>query len=328
MAVTTVYSHFFTCPSCLTFEATCFNHNSTAVPIIQTVHSCTHISLTYLTDKFCATQPAAQSSLSDFLAIIDGQVTTKSKGLSSAGELDMTFNEWHQAWQWLLKLINQYYPDEFPLWHMHYSSIMLKETHAENWPLWLSYDTKVQHHSITTPLDPLNTKRGSSMTSMSTTAVIGSLHRFSLLQVLAYPHTPLHHCLTIILTSVFPTPTPLPGPVVIPFTLITLAQKQPHSAVASSVEDYHILQKTASPVPWSMANHYYSCDLLPQTPHAPIVTVGNAASDRMEKMATVCSVNMPENMPALSVATRHTMPSSAPLSSNFLIIVTPFIADS
>jgi len=66
----------------------------------------THVPLTYLTDKFCASQPAAQSSLSDFLAVVDGQVTTKSKGLSSTGELDMTFDEWHQAWQRLLKLIN------------------------------------------------------------------------------------------------------------------------------------------------------------------------------------------------------------------------------
>jgi hypothetical protein len=114
----------------------------------------THVPLTYLTDKFCASQPTSQSSLSDFLAIIDGHVTTKSKGLSTTGELDMTFDEWHQAWQRLLKLINQYHPDEFPLWRTHYSSIMLKETRAEDWHLWLSYDTEVRRHSVTTPLDP------------------------------------------------------------------------------------------------------------------------------------------------------------------------------
>jgi hypothetical protein len=114
----------------------------------------THVPLTYLTDKFCASQPAAQSSLSDFLAVVDGQVTTKSKGLSPAGELDMTFDEWHQAWQRLLKLINQYHPDEFASWRTHYSSMMIKETRAEDWPLWLSYDTEVRRRSVNTPLDP------------------------------------------------------------------------------------------------------------------------------------------------------------------------------
>ena len=57
-----------------------------------------HVLLIYLMDQFCALQHA-QSSLSDILAIIDGQVTTKLKSLSSAGELNMTFDKWHQAWQ-------------------------------------------------------------------------------------------------------------------------------------------------------------------------------------------------------------------------------------
>ena len=71
----------------------------------------THVPLTYLTDKFCASQPTAQSSLSDFLAVVDGQITTKSKSLSPIGELEMTFDEWYQAWQRLLKLINQHHPN-------------------------------------------------------------------------------------------------------------------------------------------------------------------------------------------------------------------------
>ena len=113
-----------------------------------------HIPLTYLTDSFCSSQQASQSSLSDFLAVIDGQLTTKSKSLSPAGELDMTFNEWHQAWQRLLKLIEQYHLEELALWQTHYSSIMVKETRGEDWPLWLAYDTEVRRRSVTTPLDP------------------------------------------------------------------------------------------------------------------------------------------------------------------------------
>ena len=113
-----------------------------------------HIPLTYLMDKFCSLQPTMQSSLVDFLAVIDGQVTTKLKSLSTTGELNMTFNEWHQAWQWLLKLINQYHPDELTLWQMHYMSNMVKEMQGKDWPLWLAYDTEVHHCSVTSSLDP------------------------------------------------------------------------------------------------------------------------------------------------------------------------------
>ena len=66
----------------------------------------------------------------------------------------MTFDEWHQAWQRLLKLIGQYHPEELILWRTHYSSIMVKETRGEDWPLWLAYDTEVRRRSVTTPLDP------------------------------------------------------------------------------------------------------------------------------------------------------------------------------
>jgi hypothetical protein len=139
---------------------------------------------------------------------------------------------------------------------------------------------------------------------------------------------PLHRRLAISLISVFPTVAAPLDPMVIPFALLTPAQKQPRGAVASSAEDYRMVQKTASPVPWSMANRYCSHNLLPQTPRAPIAAVGNTASGGMEKTATARSINAPENTPALSAATRRTMLSPAPLSSDFLIIVTPFIADA
>ena len=112
-----------------------------------------HIPLMYLTDSFCSSQQATQSSLSNFLAVIDSQLTMKSKSLSPVGELNMSFNEWHQAWQHLLKLIAQYHADELPLWQTHYSLIMVKETRGEDWPLWLAYDIEVRCRSVTTALD-------------------------------------------------------------------------------------------------------------------------------------------------------------------------------
>jgi hypothetical protein len=110
-----------------------------------------------------------QSSLADFLAVVDGQVTMKSKSLSTTGKLDMTFDEWHQAWQWLLKLIDQYHPDELTLWQMHYMLIMVKETQGEDWPLWLAYDIEVHRHSVTSSSTLLNSRRGYLMTSMCIT---------------------------------------------------------------------------------------------------------------------------------------------------------------
>lgn len=87
-------------------------------------------------------------------------------------------------------------------------------------------------------------------------------------------------------------------------------------------------EKTVWPAPWSMENHYYSCNLPPQTPHALTAMVANTASDGMEKMATALSINAPMNTPAPSAVTRHTTPSPAPPFSDFLIIVTPFITDA
>ena len=45
-------------------------------------------------------------------------------------------------------------------------------------------------------------------------------------------------------------------------------------------------------------------------------------------MATAPSTSLLVNMPAPSAVTRYTMPSHAPLSSDFLIIITLFIADA
>ena len=140
------------------------------------------------------------------------------------------------------------------------------------------------------PSTPLNSKRGFSMTSTSATAVIESSRRFILLQILAHLHMPLHRRLTISLTSVSLTVVAPLKPMAIPFALLTPAQKQPCGAIASSVEDYRMVQKTASPVPWSMANRYCSHNLLPQTPCAPITMVGNTASGGMEKNGN-CTFN-------------------------------------
>jgi len=114
----------------------------------------THVPLTYLTNNFLRLPAGSPILLIRFPHCRRRSSYNQVEGPSSIGELDMTFDEWHQTWQRLLKLINQYHPDEFNLWRMLDSSIMLKETRAEDWSLWLSYDTEIRRRSVTTPLDP------------------------------------------------------------------------------------------------------------------------------------------------------------------------------
>jgi hypothetical protein len=68
----------------------------------------THVPLTYLTDKGCLLKNKSLLNASQDILSFDPttcQVVTTSKVLSDNGELDMTFDEWHQAWRHLLDLI-------------------------------------------------------------------------------------------------------------------------------------------------------------------------------------------------------------------------------
>ena len=80
------------------------------------------------------------TSSSDDVLTIDsatGQISTSSKSLSDDGELDLSFDEWHQAWHHLLDLIRTYIPDEFAMWEVHYHFILNSDNRAELWPLYL-----------------------------------------------------------------------------------------------------------------------------------------------------------------------------------------------
>jgi hypothetical protein len=60
-----------------------------------------------------------------------GQVVPTSKALNDNGELELTFDEWHQAWRCLLELIKSYLPQEFLLGEIHYSFILNNENRSE-----------------------------------------------------------------------------------------------------------------------------------------------------------------------------------------------------
>jgi hypothetical protein len=116
-----------------------------------------HIPLTYLTDKGCLLKDRPLAGASQELLTIDGvtgRIQTSSKSLSDAGELDLTFDEWHQAWCRLLDLIRTFLPNEFLMWEIHYSSILNNENRAELWPLYLAYDAEIRRRATQLPIDP------------------------------------------------------------------------------------------------------------------------------------------------------------------------------
>ena len=83
-----------------------------------------------------------------------GKILTSVKSLSPKGELELTFDEWIQAWHRLLILIKRYLPHEYNNWHSHYSSILNNSTRAMRWLLWLTYDTEVRRRSVSESIDP------------------------------------------------------------------------------------------------------------------------------------------------------------------------------
>ena len=64
-----------------------------------------HVPLTYLTDKGCLFKDRSSTVLAQDLLTVDptsGAIQTTSTSLSEEGELDLTFDEWHQAWRRLV----------------------------------------------------------------------------------------------------------------------------------------------------------------------------------------------------------------------------------
>jgi hypothetical protein len=116
-----------------------------------------HVPLIFLTDKGCLLKDKPTIGGSCELLTIDsitGQIQTSSKPLSDAGELDLTFDEWHQAWRRLLELIETYIPDELQMWKIHHSFILNNDNRAELWPLYLAYDAEVRKKATQLPIDP------------------------------------------------------------------------------------------------------------------------------------------------------------------------------
>ena len=117
----------------------------------------THVPLVYLTDKYCAEKNGiATGTIQETLSLDheSGKLTTTIKELSTIGELDLSFDEWHQAWNRLLSLIQEFVPEEHASWNHHFTRIRDSQTRATYWPIWVSYDYEIRHRATRTGIDP------------------------------------------------------------------------------------------------------------------------------------------------------------------------------
>ncbi|KAJ7120593.1 hypothetical protein C8R43DRAFT_900594, partial [Mycena crocata] len=117
----------------------------------------THVPLQYLTDKFCGlNNGTAARALNDLFTMdgSSGSVVSVAKELPVEGELTLTFDEWFQAWQRLLQLIEEFVADEYDAWIVHYESILHRPTRALQWQLCLAYDSRVRRLATISKIDP------------------------------------------------------------------------------------------------------------------------------------------------------------------------------
>jgi hypothetical protein len=116
-----------------------------------------HVPLQYLTDKFCGLNNGTTAKALNDLFTMDGSsgtVVSVAKELPFEGELTLTFDEWFQAWQRLLQLIQEFVPEEYQLWLFHYESILQRPMRAQQWPLCLAYDSRIRRLATVSPIDP------------------------------------------------------------------------------------------------------------------------------------------------------------------------------
>ena len=114
-----------------------------------------HVPLMFLTDKGCLFKDkSTANSNQDMLTLVNGHILTNPKPRSDKGELRLTFNEWHQAWQCPLDLTKSHLPEEFLLWEVHYLFILNHDNQAEMWPLFLAYNAEIHKRATQLPIDP------------------------------------------------------------------------------------------------------------------------------------------------------------------------------
>ena len=119
----------------------------------------THVPLTYLTDVYCGQKSGTASRIIHGTTLSfdceSGRIIASTEELAIIGELNLSFDEWHQAWIRLLSLIREYIPTEYSCWDFHFARIRDSPTRAVYWDVWLNYDMEIRRQATYSGVDPM-----------------------------------------------------------------------------------------------------------------------------------------------------------------------------
>ncbi|TFK16436.1 hypothetical protein FA15DRAFT_711822 [Coprinopsis marcescibilis] len=116
-----------------------------------------HVSLAHLMDEYCQCKnvttlaPVEEGILFDTAT---GKFTTVAKATPTTEELQLSFDQWYQAWRRLLSLIETYVSEELEGWKTHFHRILNAENRLELWSLWVAYDLEVWSRCLRYSIDP------------------------------------------------------------------------------------------------------------------------------------------------------------------------------
>ncbi|KAJ7128281.1 hypothetical protein C8R46DRAFT_824588, partial [Mycena filopes] len=116
-----------------------------------------HVPLNYLVDKYCEfANHASTKELNDMFTMdsSSGSIFSVAKELPVDNELELTFDEWFQAWGRLLQLIKSYVPEEHAVWLAHHERIMHFPSRSADWDLLLDYDSQIRRRALNEDFDP------------------------------------------------------------------------------------------------------------------------------------------------------------------------------
>lgn len=113
-----------------------------------------HISLTYLTDRFCDPSTESKGRTSQIAVDRSGVLVTSEQPLADTNEEKLSFEDWHKAWLRFLSLIKHYIPKIHDKWRTHFERIREAPDNQSNWRTWLTYDITLRRRSIFEGLDP------------------------------------------------------------------------------------------------------------------------------------------------------------------------------
>jgi hypothetical protein len=108
-----------------------------------------HVPFTYLTDDSIRRALEGRQDGNEGVQLRGGVLVTSSKELSRAGEEAISYQQWCQAFNRFMLLVELYCPDDHPGWTAHYHYLVGHESfNGDEFDLYLMYDTAIRFASI------------------------------------------------------------------------------------------------------------------------------------------------------------------------------------